>query len=382
MIYLDHAATTPMSRSALDTLHKAAENFYGNPSSLHDTGSEAKRVLESSRKALAGLSGVNPAGLKFTGSGSEANFLAITSLARALSGRGNHLITTRMEHSSVRSTFVWLEEQGYEVTRLGCDSYGRVSPERLLEAIKPDTVLASIQHVNSETGAIQDLKSLGEVLKEKEIVFHTDWVQGFGKITLSMQECGVNSFSIAAHKINGPKGCGAAWIDPSLRWIPMFGSTTHEGGFRPGTIDVPAISAFAVAAQERFAGMERHYEKISGLRKFFLERAGELCAAGFEVAVPDETASPYILGLILKSMEGQYAMLECNRKGLAISTGSACRANEQQPSETLLSMGRDESDSLRLVRLSFGPSNEPEEVERAATILSEVVGKHESVLRR
>lgn len=380
MIYFDHAATSPMSESSLNAYRQVAEKYFGNPSSLHDSGSEAERALESARKTLGKHLGVEAKGLHFTGSGSEANFLAIVSLAKAHTRRGRHIITTPIEHSSVRNTFKWLEKDGFEVSYLPVNSEGQVTPEALRQTLRDDTILASIQHVNSEIGTVQDLQSLGKILRDREVLFHSDMVQSFGKIPSDLPGWGIDSATITAHKIQGPKGIGVAYIDNSVNRKPLIPESTQERGFRPGTVDVPAAVAFAVAADEIMKKRDGQLERVTALRDRLVGLVRTKLDSLAEVVGNPELNSPFITGISLKEMEGQHAMLECNRFGLAISTGSACQVNEQNPSRTMLAIGKTDEQAQRLIRISLSDLNQPDEIDEAVEILHKVAVKHRDVV--
>lgn len=376
MIYLDYAATSSMSQSAIDAYRQAAKRFYGNASSLHDTGSDSKNVLDRSRKVIASALNVSDRGLRFTGSGSEASFLALCSIAEANKGKGRHLITTGMEHSSVRNTMNWLEKHGYSVTRLPVSRSGRVEIRELEQALREDTILVSIQHVNSETGTIQPLKEIGELLSVHQAVFHSDMVQSFCKLPVSPVEWGVQSCSISAHKIHGPKGIGAAYIDPGVSWSPFIADATQENGFRPGTVDTPAAVAFAAAVNETSSGLEEKLAQARRLKKLLTDKLESQLGDTVTMEGDPADASPYIAGLRLYGMEGQYAMLECSQHGLAISTGSACQVNEQKPSPALLAMGRTAEEAMGFIRLSLDSRTTDEEIGQAVQILAGVVQKY------
>lgn len=382
MIYFDHAATTPMSKTARDVYSRVAEQYFGNPSSLHDAGSEAERVLESSRKIIAGLLQVNERGLYITGSGSEASFLSIVSLAKAHMSSGNHIITSSAEHSCVKNSCNWLENHGFEVTRLNVDQNGSVSTDALKKAIKPNTILASIQHANSEMGGVNDMEVIGSFLDDHNIIFHSDCVQTFCKLPINIEAWKLDAVSVSAHKINGPKGIGAAWVSPSLNWEPFLPGTTHEKRFRPGTVDVPAVASFAAAAKEKHGLMDQYSSKMERLRTLFLEELDDLTGSELFVEESESHQLPNIIGLRIANIEGQYAMLECSQKGLGISTGSACRVNEQNPSPTLLAMGYSEPEARQFVRCSFGMENSDREMVEAAKILRSVILKHSKMIAR
>jgi len=375
MIYLDNAATTQMSETARNAYQRAAEKFYANSNSLHDPGSDARNVLEASRKSIAKLISGSERGLYFTGSGSEASFLSITSLVRANQAKGRHILTSPVEHSSVTNTCKWLQQQGFEITKIGIDKDGLIDTDELKKAIRPDTILASFQHVNSEIGTRQNLQLLSEICHEHNILLHSDCVQSFGKVNIDVQKFGPDSLTISSHKIHGPKGIGAAWIHPHVEWKPFIAGATHEKGFRPGTVDVPASVSFAAASDEMVTGIPGQSQKFKNQRQLFLDRLMEGTEEMIEVIDPGHHSLPNIIGLRTCQMEGQYAMLECSQQGLAISTGTACQVNEQKPSPVMLALGYSEQDSRQLVRLSLSKYTTDTELCNAADILNKIVKK-------
>lgn len=241
MIYLDHAATTPIRREALDAYVEASEKYYGNASSLHDIGMQANDVLEKCRTLWGTLIDADPSGIYFTSGGTEANQLAILSYIKAHKERGKHLITTEVEHSSLYNLFQQLAEDGYDVTFLSLQKDGTVSLEEVRKVIRPDTILASIHYANSEVGILQPIAALGKVFAAHDIFFHVDCVQAFGHVPLSVKKLKIDALSIASHKIYGPKGIGLCYMNPTVFWQSVIQNTTHEKGFRPGTVDVPSI---------------------------------------------------------------------------------------------------------------------------------------------
>jgi len=372
MIYLDYAATSPMSEAAMNVYKQVAEQFYGNPSSLHDKGSDAARILESSRSTLAAILNVPASALYFTGSGSEASFLAITSLARANREKGNHIIMSDFEHSSVRNTAAWLEENGFEVSRVKPRGDGRLDPAEVKKMIRKETILASIQHVNSETGVIQDLRSLGSVFKEHGVIFHSDCVQSFCKLEIRQAEWNLDAITISAHKVYGPKGTGACWINPMLNMKAVIPGATQERGFRMGTVDVPSVAAFAAASKNLAESKDQLYDQVKKIRTDCIAALREAMGDQFTIEEHPEFQSPFILGLRLHSMEGQYAMLECNRYNIGISTGSACMVGEQTPPAMMKALGRTDEEARQFIRLSFGIGTTADEVVKAAGVIADV----------
>ncbi|PFV70328.1 cysteine desulfurase [Bacillus sp. AFS059628] len=360
MIYLDYAATTPMSVEALQTYMKAASEYFGNEQSLHDMGGTASSLLQVCRKTFADMIGGKEQGVFFTSGGSESNYLAIQSLLNARNKK--HIITTPMEHASIRSYFQSLQSQGYTITEIPVDTNGLIHLDDLETAITENTVLASIQHGNSEIGTVQNIAEIGALLKKYNVLFHSDCVQTFGKLPINVFEMGIDSLSVSAHKIYGPKGVGACYINPQVRWTPIFPGTSHEKGFRPGTVNVPGIASFLTAAENILKNQQEESLRFKELRSYFLER---LQALPLEIEVEGHSTSclPHIIGVTMKGIEGQYTMLECNRRGIAISTGSACQVGKQEPSKTMLAIGKTYEEAKQYVRFSFGQQTTKDQID-------------------
>ncbi|WP_186576282.1 IscS subfamily cysteine desulfurase [Aquibacillus kalidii] len=368
MIYLDHAATTPVSESALKVFTEVSTNFYGNTSSLHDVGSSAKGLLDHCRESLAHLIDAPTKGVYFTSGGTESNILAIRALLRARQHKGNHLITTTMEHSSLYNYFQYLEnEWGFEVTYLEVNQEGQISTQAVRDAIQDNTILASIHHANSEVGVIQPLSEIGEILQRHDILFHSDCVQSFGKLPINIQALNLDSLSISSHKIYGPKGVGAAYVNPLLSWKTDPFNQSQENGFRPGTINTPGIAAFVTAAQEICESYSDTHDYLVQLQAEFAKQFKELGIKGKIVASPQQL--PNIIGIVLDSVQGDYAMLELNRLDIAVSTGSACSVGQQKPSKTLLSLGYTEEEAKRFIRLSMGKHTSKHELDKVLDAL-------------
>ncbi|WP_246940803.1 IscS subfamily cysteine desulfurase [Bacillus pinisoli] len=376
LIYLDYAATTPMREEAIQALTEANKHFYGNPSSLHDIGTKASNLLETCRGELAKLISGEGQGVFFTSGGSESNILAIRSLLHGNVKKGNHLITTKIEHSSVFNLFQQLEKEGFEVTYLSVDSTGQINIDELKQAIQPTTILASIHHANSEIGTIQPIEEIGRLLHEHNVLFHSDCVQTFGKLPINVKTSYIDSLSISSHKLYGPKGVGACYINPQLQWTPYFEGTSHEKGFRPGTVNVPGIASFLSAAQLIHEDLEKETDRLLQLRNHFLNGIIER-QLPIQIEGNSTHTLPHILGLSIQGMEGQYAMLECNRHGLAISTGSACSVGKQAPSKTMIAIGKDASSAKQFVRISFGKWTTTLEIDQTLQTLENIISTYQ-----
>jgi len=384
MIYLDYAATTPMSNKAIEVYGEVARRYFGNASSLHDYGSSANQILDKGRETIGGMLNAEPRGIYFTGGGSDANRLVLQSLAKGNRDRGRHLITTRAEHSSVRHTCRLLEEQGFEIDYTPVDPKGRVVINKLKKLIREDTILVSIHHGNSEIGTIQDLEKIGSVVNGRGVLFHSDCVQTFGKVPIDVKKAGLDALSISAHKVYGPKGVGTAYLKPAISWKPVIPGTTHEKGFRQGTVDVPAVAAFTAAAREMAETGEKEQIREAKLRKLLLE---ELPDDTFEITLegdPEPGSAcqlPNIVGMRIHGMEGQYAMIECNRLGLAISTGSACSVGSEKPAASMVALGREQQEAREFIRLSLGKQTSEQEIYEAVKILRKVLTHHFSMVK-
>lgn len=374
MIYFDYAATTPMSDNALSVFTQASKTYYGNSMSLHDIGTAADALLSACREQLARALNGHKDGIYFTSGGSESNFLAITSLAKANSTKGKHILTTPFEHSSVMSSLHYLEDHGFTYSFVSVNDDGLIDIDDLKQKLQDDTILVIMGHVNSEIGCIQPIHQIGNILQKKGILFHVDAVQSFGKMPVDVKKNHISSLSISSHKLYGPKGVGACYINPSSHWQPFLEGGTHEYGFRQGTVNVPGIAAFITAMSDAIESMEDEWNRIEKLRKYFVDELIERKLPVF-IEGPANTlhTMPQILPLRVSGIEGQLVMLECNRQGLAISTGAACKIGQSKPSKAMIAIGRTEMEAQEFIRLSFGKRSTKEEVNEAMRILERVI---------
>jgi cysteine desulfurase len=373
MIYFDFAATTPLDIEAAEVYVKVATDFFGNSNSLHDIGSQAAGLLENCREELAALVGIDKAGLFFTSGGSEGNFLAIEALLSTMGKEKNHIITSIAEHSSIHGAMKRLEKCGYTVTYLPYTADGIIDLEKATAALKPETALLTIQHVNSEIGAIQPIEEIAEICRANNILFHSDFVQSFGKLDLKKVAPLVSSFSFSGHKIYGPKGTGAVYINPQIGWNSFFPGTTHEKGLRPGTVNVPAIVAMTAAAQKIIAQAGEAEKKFESLRQVFIETIRPIKEWVNIIEAKSDNQLPSIIGLTISGIEGQLLMLECNRQGFAISTGSACQVGMQTPSKTMQALGIENEQAKEFIRISFGKTTTIEEIQRLGETITNIV---------
>ena len=362
MKYFDFAATTPLDPEAAEVYVKVATEIFGNSSSLHDIGGQSAALLENCREELANLVGIDKKGLFFTSGGTEGNFLAIEALLSSPKKNGNHIIAGIAEHSSIHGILHRLKEAGYEVTLIPLHSNGLIDLELLANSIKPDTILVALQHVNSEIGTIQPIAEIAQICNANGIHLHSDFVQSFGKIDVKTVAPLVSSFSFSGHKIYGPKGIGGVYVDPDINWEPFFPGSTHESGFRPGTSNVPAIAAMTVAAQKITANLQEDIHKYRKFREAFIESLEPIKENVKIYQAEDASQLANIIGLRISGIEGQWMMLECNRLGFAISTGSACQMGMQSPAKVTQALGLTTTEAKEFIRISFGHSTSLEDV--------------------
>ncbi|MBD1381215.1 IscS subfamily cysteine desulfurase [Metabacillus arenae] len=372
MIYLDFAATTPISETALEAYVKYAKSHFGNSKSLHDFGGDAEQLLNHCREILAKLINGDHEGIYFTSGGSESNILAIQSLLNGTEQAKKHIVTSTIEHSSIHNFLKNLQNNGYTVSFVRPDKHGRITINSLEKMIRNDTALVSIQHGNSEIGIIQNIEEIGSFLKEKAILFHSDCVQTFAKVPIDVEKMKIDALSFSSHKIYGPKGVGAVYIDPSVYWVPIIEGTTHEKGFRPGTINTPGIASFTIAAKSLHDEMKALQSQFTKLRKLFIELIAKEQLPIEVLGTPQSEQLPAIIGCIFKGIEGQYIMLECNRKGIAISTGSACQAGMQEPSRTVISLDRTKEEAAQYIRVSLGIGTTEEDILQLVEAFSQI----------
>ncbi|MFB4163214.1 IscS subfamily cysteine desulfurase [Alteribacillus sp. JSM 102045] len=376
MIYLDHCATTPMSENALETYLQTSQSFYGNEQSLHDGGDAAAQLLEHCKYEIAGVINGDASGLYFTNGGSDSNITALLSLAYGNMARGKHIITSPLEHPSVYQALERLKSEGFEVEETDVKPNGQVSLASLQSLVREDTILVSICHASSETGVIQPIEQIGKMLQDRGAVFHCDAVQTFTKIPIDVKKYRISALSTSAHKVYGPKNTGACYIDPSAVWKSIYPGVVHQQGFKPGTVDVPGIAAFTTAALELYKKREQITTSWRGLQHWFLEQLNE---EAFSLFGDKDKRLPHHVALRTQGWEGQWIMLECNRKGIALSSGSACKTSSSAPSKSLLAMGHSAEEAHGLFRISFGVNTTMEDLSVTAEVLNQLVGNKKTV---
>ena len=371
-IYLDHAATTPVDKKVLESMKPFFSDHFGNASSLHFFGREAKEYLEKSRRLILKKLNSKNYDLVFTSGGTESNNFALKGVAFANKDKGKHIITTKIEHDCVLNACKWLEKQGFEVTYLGVDKEGCVKLDELENSIRNDTILVSVIHANNEIGTIQDIEKIGNICSKKKVYFHTDACQSFTKVPINLKKQNIDLLTINSHKIYGPKGVGALLIRDGIKIDPLLHGGGHESGFRSGTENVSGIVGFAKAVS---IAKDKDVKHMNILRDFLIEKGLEI--EGSFLNGPKERLCNNV-NFCFKGIEGEALILYLDSKGIASSTGSACSSTSLEPSHVLTAIGLKPEEAHGSIRLSVGKENTKEEMERVIGVLKEGV----SILRK
>jgi cysteine desulfurase len=376
-IYMDHNATTPLRAEVLEAMLPYLKESFGNASSIHAFGREAAKGINQARQQVAAALGCQPEEVVFTGCGTEADNQAIKGVAYAHRERGDHIITTPIEHHAVLHTCQHLERQGFQVTYLPVDQYGMVDPDDVRQAITDRTILVSIMHANNEVGTVQPLAEIGRIAKEKGVTFHTDAVQTFGKLPTKVDELGVDLLSLSAHKLYGPKGVGALYVRKGTRLDSLLHGGHHERNRRAGTENVAGIVGLGRAVELALAEMEEEAGRLATLR----DRLWEGIAAHVEgvrrngppsalLSASPAQALPGTLNVCFEYIEGESIILSLDMKGVAVASGSACTSDSLEPSHVLLAMGVEPAIAQGSVRFSLGRDNTAEQVDH---VLAELI---------
>lgn len=375
MIYLDYNATTPLAPEAREAMLPFLNGEFGNPSSIHSAGRRSRAAIDDSRDQLAALLGVRSHELIFTGGGTEACNLGVIGLARAHSVRGKHLITSSIEHHAVLHAMEYLQHfEGFDVTFLPVSPQGIVCPADLANALRPDTILASIMHANNETGALQPIAELAALCRSKNVLFHTDAVQTFGKIPVNPANLGVSALSLTAHKFYGPKGVGALWLDAGTAISRIGHGGAHENTRRPGTENVAAIAGLAAAAELAAASAEDADQEIRILREQLWSGINTLVPHAIRNSVPEQTLSN-TLNVSFPGADGESLLIGLDLEGICVSSGSACMVGSIQPSHVLLAMGVAPATAMATVRFSLGKATTSEEIATTIQAVGRVVDR-------
>lgn len=373
--YLDNSATTRCLEQVRDVVVKTMMEDYGNPSSRHLKGMEAEKYLRDAREKIARTMKVNEKEIFFTSGGTESNNWALIGAAMANRRVGNHIITTTVEHAAVLQPMLYLEEQGFRITWLPVDRYGRVSLSDLEAAVCEDTILASVMYVNNEVGALEPVEEIGCFLKEKHpgVLFHVDAIQAYGKYRILPKKMGIDMLSVSGHKIHGPKGSGFLYVNEKVKIKPLLLGGGQQKGMRSGTDNVPGIAGLGEAAWEAYRDFEEKREHFLRLKEYFIERVSKLEGVVLN-SLPGEEGAPHIVSVSFRGVRSEVLLHALEERGIYVSSGSACSSNKKLPVSTVLKeigMKRDLLDST--LRFSFSRFNTEEELSYCIEVLKELL---------
>lgn len=378
--YFDNAATTRVAPEVQEVVKRVMDLDYGNPSSRHRMGVEAGNYIKEAQEIIAATIKAEPKEIIFTSGGTESNNMALLGAAFANKRRGNHIISTRIEHASVYNPLLFLEEQGFRITFLNVDEHGQVDLEELKQAICPETILVSVMMVNNEIGAIEPVEEIGKLIKKinPEILFHVDAIQAYGKLKISVKRCKIDLLSVSGHKIHGPKGTGFLYVRDKVRLKPIIYGGGQQRDYRSGTENVPGIAGLGMAAKLIYTN---HAEKIDGIRKVkdtFLEAVRQL-----EGVIDNSGEAPHIASVSFRGIERSEVLLHAlEAKGVYCSSGSACSSNHPAISGTLQAIGVEEELLNATLRFSFSVYSTIEEAQYAISVLKEELPKRREFVKR
>lgn len=371
-IYLDNSATTPLKKEVLDEMMPYLTEHYGNPSSIYKIGREAKAAIEAAREKVAMALGAEPKEIFFTGCGTEADNWAIKGIALSKQKRGKHIITSKIEHHAVLHTLESLEKQGYDVTYLNVDEYGKISLDELKSAIRPDTILITIMTANNEVGTIQPIAEIGAIAKEHGVLFHTDAVQAIGSIDINVKDMNIDLLSLSAHKFGGPKGIGALYARSGVRPDIFMHGGAQERARRAGTENVASIVGLGKAIELATANLVEKTSKIRAMRDRLIKEIPEKIPYVKLNGHPTDRL-PGNVNFSFNFIEGEALLLMLDLNGIAASSGSACTSGSLDPSHVLLALGLPHEIAHGSLRLSIGEINADEDIDYVLEVLPNIV---------
>ena len=387
-VYLDNSATTKVFPEVAQLMTKVMCEDYGNPSSMHRKGVEAENYIRYAKETLAKVLKVSEKEIIFTSGGTESDNMALIGCAMANMRRGRHLITTKIEHPAVLQTMDYLESQGFQVTYLPVDKTGRVRIEDLQRAIRPDTILVSIMHVNNEIGALQPIAEAGALIKRMNpnILFHVDAVQGFGKFRIYPKKMNIDLLSVSSHKIHGPKGVGFLYVGEKVKILPITYGGGQQKNMRSGTENVPGIAGMAKAAELMYENLETEVKKLYELKEYFIKEVTGIEDIQINGLVPVEPdlrgTAPHVVSVSVAGVRSEVLLHALEDKGIYISAGSACASNKPQTSETLKAIGLQREYWDSTIRFSFSVFTTKEEIDYTLQVLKEMIPMLRKYTRR
>ena len=372
--YFDHAATTPVSENVLKAMIPYFTYEYGNASSLYTIGRQSKKAIEEARKKVANAIGAKQHEIYFTSCGSESDNLALKGVAYAHREKGKHIITSKIEHPAVLNSCKTLERQGFEVTYLDVDERGVVNIEQLMQSIKPTTILISIMFANNEIGTLQPIKIIGNIAKQKRILFHTDSVQAVGNVEIDVNELNIDMLSMSAHKFYGPKGIGALYVREGVEFEKIQDGGHQERDKRAGTENVAEIVGLGEAIEEVYQNYEEYNKKLINLREYYISETQKRIP-NVKLNGDKQNRLPGNANLSFPGVNAQELLLELDQKGICASAGSACSTGQTSPSHVLTAIGLTPELAEGTLRVTFGKDNSKEDVEYLVNSLEEIINK-------
>ena len=371
-VYLDNSATTRVDDDVLKAMIPYFAESYGNASSIYKLGRDNRRVIEDAREKVAKILNCEPTEVYFTSGGSESDNMALKGIAHANRKKGNHIITSKIEHPAVLESCKQLEKEGFEVSYIGVDENGILNLEELKREIRPDTILISVMFVNNEIGTIQPIKEIGEIAKEHNIYFHTDAVQAVGTLRIDVKELNIDSLSLSAHKFYGPKGIGALYVKRGIPFENLIIGGHQERSKRAGTENVASIVGLGVAIEKAYKDLDKHNEKIKELRDYFFEEI-EKRIPYIKINGDRKRRVPGNANISFRFIEGEGLLLNLDLKGICASSGSACTSGSLDPSHVLLAIGLPHEIAHGSLRIAIGKYNTKEEIDYTIESLVEIV---------
>lgn len=374
-IYLDHAATTPLSDEVLKDMMPYLKESYGNPSSAYDLGADNKSVLLRVRRAIAATLQCEPQNIYFTSGGTESDNWALVGIAEQYASKGKHIITSKIEHHAILNTCAYLEKRGYEVTYLDVDEQGFVRLDQLKRALRPDTILVSIMTANNEIGTIQPLREIGRIVKQSHALFHTDAVQAYGQISILIKEWGIDLLSASAHKFYGPKGSGFLYVRDGIKLPPLLHGGKQERGMRAGTENVPAIVGMGRAAELAMQTMDARSIRESKLRNYMIHRI-EQEIPYCHLNGPRTHRLPNNVNMSFSFVDGETIVILLDMEGICASAGSACTAGQSVASHVIAALGLSADMARGTLRFTLGTQTTKEEIDQTVDVLKKILDKN------
>ena len=373
-IYLDNAATTKLDDEVLQEMMPYLRENYGNASSIYKLGRESRKAVENARERIAKILNCKPTEIYFTAGGSESDNTAIKGIAKANKEKGNHIITSKIEHPAVLETCKQLEKEGFEITYVSVDENGIVNLDELKKSIKPTTILITIMFANNEIGTIQPIEEIGKIAKENNIYFHTDAVQAVGNIEIDVEKLNIDSLSLSGHKFYGPKGIGALYVRTGIKFEKFISGGHQERNKRAGTENVAGIVGMGKAIELAYSNLDEHNKKIKELRDYYVEQVKEKIPY-IKINGDIEKRLPGNSNISFSFIEGESLLLNLDLKGICASSGSACTSGSLDPSHVLLAIGLPHEIAHGSLRISIGKYNTKEEIDYLIESLVEIVNR-------